>query len=339
MRAAVVTRERGLEIRDIPEPEAGPYGCLVEIDACAICTGTDSNIIRANFPGLPDPPFVLGHESTGIIRELGEKVGNFSIGQRVTRPAGVLPGERRSGIASVWGGFSELGIVVDTEAAVRDGVRYSSMAESSRRALPPEVGPVWGALSINQREIMSVVERLKVGLESRCVVIGSGYNGLLFSLLLKRREAGRVLMVGSESRRELATGTYGADRYLDYRRDHVPSEVRDLLEGEPTVVIDAVGTRASVLFGESISGPGTAFGKYGMHEYDLTEEPLARIGREHEILDLTTDEASATDEWLRLYRQDFFTDDMFDGTVPLEEIGLAFERLARREAVKLVVTI
>jgi threonine dehydrogenase-like Zn-dependent dehydrogenase len=340
LRAAVVTEEKGVEVWDLVDPEPGPFECLVKIDACAICTGTDSNIISGNFPGLPERPFILGHESTGVIVELGSEVRSFSLGERVTRPAGILPGRRREGVGSNWGGFSELGLVVDTATARESGVEYTAMSDSSRRPLPGDVDPVSAALSVNQREILSVVSALDVGRDSRVVVLGSGYNGMLFSLHLKEAGAGRVLMTGSEGRRDLALGPFEADVFCDYKLEPTASEIAELLAGPPDLVIDAVGTRRSLSLAGEILGPSSSFGRYGLHEHDKIEELTEKIKASHRTLELRADEVSATDRWYELWTRGFYNrPGIFDGTMPLEEITLAFERLANRDALKIVVSL
>jgi threonine dehydrogenase-like Zn-dependent dehydrogenase len=339
MKAAIVSEARELEVLEVTDPVPGPYECLVKIDACAICTGTDSNIISGNFPWLEDPPFILGHESTGTIVEVGRDVRNFETGQRVTRPAGILAGQRRDGIGSNWGGFAELGLVVDTLAAREAGRSYTGMAESSRRPLPEGVDPVSGALSVNQREILSVVGRLRVGPESRVAVLGSGYNGMLFSLFLKEAGAGRVILIGSGGRERLARESFGADLFLDYREDGGPEKVRALLESDPDIVIDAVGKLRSMELARDIVGPRTSFGRYGLHEFDRIGQVQKEIEGNRAVLDLAADEVSATDRWYGLWKQGLFDrEGMCDGTVPLGDIQSAFERLARREAMKMVVT-
>jgi threonine dehydrogenase-like Zn-dependent dehydrogenase len=197
MKAALVTQPGRLEIVEMKMPVPGPYDCLVKIDACAVCSGTDSHIAFGSFPWRDAVPFVLGHESTGLILETGPKVKNFKLGQRVTRPAAVLSGERVDGIGSTWGGFAEYGLVRDTAAAAADGVKSNGMLASSRTPLPEPVGAVSGALSVNQREILSLVRHFVLGPESRVVVVGSGYNGLLFGLFCKHFGAGKVAMIGS----------------------------------------------------------------------------------------------------------------------------------------------
>lgn len=339
MRAAVVTQARDLRVMDVSDPKPGPYQCLVKMDACAICTGTDSNIISGNFPWLVETPFILGHESTGVIVEIGEGVRNFRAGQRVTRPAGILAGERRDGVGSNWGGFAELGLVVDTEAAKAAGLTYSGMIQSSRRPLPRDVDPVSAALSVNQREILSVVDKLEVGPESRIVVLGSGYNGLLFCLFFKTAGGGRVLVTGSAGRESLARESFEADFFLDYKQEPSAGEVERLLGGKPDHVIDAVGTYRSMSLAEKILGSSSAFGRYGLHEFDRIGQLTEQITSRHRILDLSANEVSAAGKWHRLWRKGFFDRaGMCDGTVPLEQIGSAFDKLAHRAALKLVVT-
>jgi threonine dehydrogenase-like Zn-dependent dehydrogenase len=338
MKAAVVPEHGRIEVWDIADPRPGPYDCLVKIAACAICTGTDSNIIAGRFPWLTAAPFVLGHESTGLIVQRGDRVRSFELGQRVTRPAGILPGERRDGIGSNWGGFAELGLVRDVDAANADGVKVEPAPTQSRVPLPDGVDPVSAALSINQREILSIAGKLTLGAGSRVVVIGSGYNGLLFSLFCKHFGAGRVVMVGSGPRAELARGAFLADAFADYRGGPSPADIRELLGGASTHVIDAVGSVRSVTFARGLLGPEGAFGRYGVHEYAATAPLVEEIGKTHPALPMGTDELAVTAEWHRLWRQGFFErKGMCDGTVPLADIGEAFERLSRREAVKLVV--
>jgi D-arabinose 1-dehydrogenase-like Zn-dependent alcohol dehydrogenase len=71
MKAAIVTAPGKLEVQDIPLPVPGPYDCLVKIEACAVCSGTDTAVINDHFPSRAPYPLVLGHESAGKIIEVG----------------------------------------------------------------------------------------------------------------------------------------------------------------------------------------------------------------------------------------------------------------------------
>ena len=339
MKAGVVPQHGTLEVREIADPRPGPYDCLVRIDACAICTGTDRNIMTGRFPWITETPFVLGHESTGVIVETGDRVRNFRPGQRVTRPAGILIGERVDGIGSNWGAYAELGLVRDGEACAEDGVDGSGAHAQSRVPLDDDVDAVSGALSINQREIMSVMARMDLNGESRVAVIGSGYNGLLFSLFSRHFRAGRVVMVGSARREEVARSSFDADGFTDYRDGAAAAAARKQLGGEPTHLVDAVGTMASLTLAEKLLAPSTAFGRYGLHEFDAIGPLTEQLQQSHPALDMKADEVSATVMWLEAWRGGLFDrDGMCDGLTPLANVVDAFDRLARREALKLVLT-
>ena len=53
---------------------------LVEIKACGIC-GTDLKILEGGHPANDNT--ILGHEFTGIVRDIGESVQDLKIGDKV----------------------------------------------------------------------------------------------------------------------------------------------------------------------------------------------------------------------------------------------------------------
>lgn len=82
---ALVKFEAGpgnLEIRDIPEPMAGPGQVKIEIREAGIC-GSDLHIYHSDIAIPVNPPVVIGHEFSGVISEIGEGVTGWKIGDRV----------------------------------------------------------------------------------------------------------------------------------------------------------------------------------------------------------------------------------------------------------------
>jgi L-iditol 2-dehydrogenase len=70
-----------VELRDIPEPQAGAGQVKIKVHAAGIC-GTDLHIYNDEFRSWP--PVVLGHEVAGEVVELGAGVEGVRIGERVT---------------------------------------------------------------------------------------------------------------------------------------------------------------------------------------------------------------------------------------------------------------
>jgi threonine dehydrogenase-like Zn-dependent dehydrogenase len=337
MKAAIVHGPGRLELVDMDVPGMGPYDCLVKIDACATCTGTDLSIIDGSFAFLQPYPVAIGHESTGLVVEVGERVRHFSPGQRVTRPACILAGQAVGGVTSNWGGFAEYGLVHDGVAEAEDGGEGGGMTGISRVPLPDDVDAVSASLSINQREILSVVKRMELDAGARFAVVGSGYNGLLFAFFARHFGAGQVVMLGSAARAGLGLAGFGADAFFDYRDPGAPEAALAELDGGPTHVVDAVGSRASVALCRKLLGPGTAFGCYGVHEHAAIQPAVEEIAKDHLAPQMWTDEPGTVSDWHAMWKAGAFAfEGMVGGIMPFSETVAAFGRIERREAVKLV---
>lgn len=79
--------DRRLELRDLPEPAAGPGQVLIEVRANGVCR-TDLHVVEGE---LTEPvlPLVPGHQIVGVVREVGEGVApgdELAIGSRVGVP-------------------------------------------------------------------------------------------------------------------------------------------------------------------------------------------------------------------------------------------------------------
>jgi threonine dehydrogenase-like Zn-dependent dehydrogenase len=75
MKAAVLAAPRHLQVREVPEPQAGPGEVIVAVRACGIC-GSDLRYFAGENPWAkhtlgyekPNPPdMILGHEIAGVV--------------------------------------------------------------------------------------------------------------------------------------------------------------------------------------------------------------------------------------------------------------------------------
>ncbi|MCL2802428.1 MAG: alcohol dehydrogenase AdhP [Micrococcales bacterium] len=83
MKAAVVTElGQPLALTDVPIPQPGPYQALVKVDYSGVCH-TDLHAAQGDWPVKPSPPFVPGHEGSGVVVELGPEATRVKAGQRV----------------------------------------------------------------------------------------------------------------------------------------------------------------------------------------------------------------------------------------------------------------
>ena len=83
MKAAVIYETGGpevIKVEDVPDPKPGPADVVIKVAACGLC-GHD----QADRQGLThvDKPAILGHEISGTVVAVGDKVHTFKDGDRV----------------------------------------------------------------------------------------------------------------------------------------------------------------------------------------------------------------------------------------------------------------
>ncbi len=85
MKAAFLTGIRGMEIRDVPDPQiAAPDDVLVRIDAVGVC-GSDVHYYTTGAIGSQkiEYPWTVGHECAGTVLQVGGEVSGLAVGQRI----------------------------------------------------------------------------------------------------------------------------------------------------------------------------------------------------------------------------------------------------------------
>jgi len=73
-----------LRLAELPVPQPGPGGVLIEVEACGVCR-TDLHLLDGELPDAA-PPVIPGHEIVGRIAALGAGVAGLTPGQRVGVP-------------------------------------------------------------------------------------------------------------------------------------------------------------------------------------------------------------------------------------------------------------
>src|SRR5246500_555490 len=82
MKALLLSKNKHLEMTDLPVPRAEPGEVLVRVAACGIC-GSDVHGYDGS-SGRRIPPIVMGHEAAGRIAAVGTGVSGMAEGDRVT---------------------------------------------------------------------------------------------------------------------------------------------------------------------------------------------------------------------------------------------------------------
>src|SRR4030042_7186548 len=80
MKAAVFYGAKDFRIENIEPPKTEPTDVLIKVKACGIC-GSDVHTYKKGI--LARPGFVMGHEFSGEVAEVGKKVKGVKTGDRV----------------------------------------------------------------------------------------------------------------------------------------------------------------------------------------------------------------------------------------------------------------
>lgn len=85
MKAACWFGKKDVEVVDVPDPQLiNPRDAIVKVTSSAIC-GSDLHLYNGFIPTMESGD-ILGHEFMGEVVEVGARVGNLSVGDRVVIP-------------------------------------------------------------------------------------------------------------------------------------------------------------------------------------------------------------------------------------------------------------
>ena len=143
MRALVKSKPSpGLELQNVPVPQAGPGEVIVRIAATSLC-GTDNHIYRWDewAQGRVHPPRIIGHEMCGHVVDLGPGVTSVKMGDYVAAESHLTCGicfQCRTGNAHVCKNYRILGIDLDGSYAEHVRLPERVLWKTSPE-IPPEL--------------------------------------------------------------------------------------------------------------------------------------------------------------------------------------------------------
>ncbi len=248
MRAVTVAEDRRLVAVDCPAPEPGPGQVLVEVSYCGIC-GSDLHFREV--PELFPAGTVPGHEFSGRIVAVGERVDGWSAGHRVC----VLPfgqcGECavcRAGNEQVCPHAVTNGVGLGTG---RPGAYAGQVVVDERMlfSLPDSVDDRAGTLVEPLAVAIRAVDQARVLLDEPVLVLGAGPIGLLTALVLRHRGVQRTVVCSRNPARAQRAAALGLDTVsLDELALAPPAE-------SPACVFDCAGTPAAAQLAVQILRP------------------------------------------------------------------------------------
>ncbi|MCB0842599.1 MAG: NADPH:quinone oxidoreductase family protein [Bacteroidetes bacterium] len=203
-----------LVVEDIPSQSPGKGQILLEVKACGV-NFPDTLIIEGKYQFKPEMPFSPGGEIAGIIKEVGEGVKQYKVGQKVFAMTG-------------WGGFAEE-VVADAKICfpIPDGMDFVTASSFSM---------TYGT------SMHALQDRARMKEGETLLVLGAAGGVGLAAVEIGVQLGAKVIAAASTQEKLDFCREYGAVETINYSKEDLKSRIKELTDGKGVdVVYDPVG--------------------------------------------------------------------------------------------------
>lgn len=347
MKSLAVTKEHKLEVVDIPIPKIADDCVLTKTLACGVCNGTDTKIIHGTFKGIDTYPCLLGHEAIGEVVEVGKKVKQWKVGDRITLPYLEMGADGKyEGYYSAWSAYSEYTVARDWQAMAEMGQGPGTPGfwdgYYTQKILPRDIDPVYGAMITTFREVLAACKRFGFGDGATMAIFGAGPVGLTFTKFAKLLGAGTVVVMDVQEAKRQEALNAGADYFINSQEADPAEAVREYLPEGADFVLDAVGVNELINTAMHLVKDNGLICVYGISpklDMNLTWAAAPyNWGVKFVQFPVKAEEAAAHDQiinWVRMGVLDLR--DYVSHIIPFENILDAFDMVERKVPCKKIV--
>jgi D-arabinose 1-dehydrogenase-like Zn-dependent alcohol dehydrogenase len=319
MRAAVVTEFNApWQVRDMPDVRPAPGQVVIRVHASGMC-GTDLHVHRGMFP--LEPPFVAGHEPTGVVVELGAGVIDLKVGDRV----GVFWNQKGCGRCAVCqNGRRDQCPQVETWMNVGGGNSELMLAWASGCALLPdgvsfeEAAPIFCA----GYTVMSGLRNATPRPGERVAVLGVGGLGHL-AVQLAKGVGLETFAITGQANKQQELRELGADEVVLAGED-VGKAL--LAVGGADVILSTTNSARQIASAFGGLRPGGRLVNMGVADGAIAIDPMTLMFGQRELRGSSQDERSDLYEALQLLARGKVKPRL--ETYPLAKVNEVRERLA-----------
>jgi len=258
MKGAYFTEVHKVDLlNDLPKPTIGSDEVLIKVKKCGIC-GSD---IGSYLTGaMESQQIILGHEFSGEIVELGEKVKKLKIGDRVTVNPNIPC------LDCYWCNQGlETMCIFHTIGVTHNGAlaEFINVRADRVHILPNELSFEEGAMV---EPLSNGVHAVKVSgfrIGNTAAIFGAGTIGLMTILSLKAAGASKIYVIEPVESKQKKALELGADAVFDPKRWSKIIKLTDKLG--PEYVFDCVGLPETILTSMQLARMGGMIMIIGMH--------------------------------------------------------------------------
>ncbi|HUU28831.1 MAG TPA: zinc-dependent alcohol dehydrogenase family protein [archaeon] len=207
MRAFVVKKPFQARVEEVRFPEPGPDEVTIQVERVGVC-GTDFHIFKGEYIGRY--PLIPGHEFSGTIERLGDRVTGFKPGDRVTVDPSLFCGRCRfclTGRTNQCESFGAVGVTVPGALA-----EYVAVPVEKVFRLPDSLSFAEGAFVEPVACVVFGMRRLQLEFGGRVLVFGAGSIGQLLTQAIAHAGASELVVVDLEESKLALAEKFGATK-------------------------------------------------------------------------------------------------------------------------------
>ncbi len=277
-KAVFMTGINAMEMRNIDMPKIKDNEVLVKIEYVGIC-GSDSHYLESGAIGdfVVEGDFILGHECAGEVVELGSKVTDLVIGDKVALEPGITCGECEFCKAGKYNLCPDVEFLA-TPPYHGCLVNYIAFPANMCFKLPDNITTKEGALVEPLSVGMHSAEQGNVSLGDSVIILGAGCIGLVTLLACKAYGATDITVVDVMQKRLDFATTLGASRVINAANEDAVEVMDKLTKGKGLdVVIETAGSKVTVGQTSYLVKRGGTIVLVGMAPEDIIEYNFAKI--------------------------------------------------------------
>jgi L-iditol 2-dehydrogenase len=335
MLAAVFEGEGALTLKEVPVPRLSqPDQLLLKVDAVSIC-GTDVHILSVPPGYVATPNTILGHELCGTVVEKGAQVKHLDIGDRVV----VNPNDY-CGVCT----FCRKNLPNECENIVALGIHsngafaeYCLISGKVAYKISKDVPVGEAACAEPLACVINGTNKIRLQPGETAAVIGAGPIGMMTAILFKASWAGKVFIADQSPYRIEHARQLNIGRVVDVRKE----DLREVILKETgigvDVAADVVGTQLATCI--NISRKGGRLMVFGVNSQSVAQFPQSLITfKELQVLGTWLANATFPEAVRILESCTIDMSSLITETIPLSDIHKGIAKLAKGDAVKIIVT-
>jgi alcohol dehydrogenase len=361
--SAPYTQTAPLQIEEMRLESPGVGEVLVEVVAAGLCH-SDLSVIDGSRPRVM--PMVMGHEGAGIVREVGPSVSEFAEGDHIVfsfvptcgrcvycatgRAALCENGAKANVAGTLLSGARRFsnpqGHVCHHHLGVCAFSQYTVVAQESIVKIDPSVpldkAALFGCAVLTG--VGAVVNTARVEPGSSVAVFGMGGVGL--SAVMGARAAGAypIIAVDMLDEKLALARTVGASHTINASMQNPVEAIRDITRGGANTVFESVGNERVLIQAYESTGRGGTTVTIGLPHpsKQFTISAVSMVVEERTIKGSYMGSAVPRRDiprYIALYQAGLLpVEALMTHSLKLDEINTGFDRLAKAEAVRQIIT-